>query len=243
MMNILRTNPLLMTVLIFCSLIISGCGFSYQTNFIEQEQASGVEAELTDQMEYGQTFLVTQDGLNRIDLYTATYARKNSRPVIFQIYSSVPVTESDRDKTSLVKIVLSSDMISNSGPTIINFAPLYGIANKKLYFSILSPGSKPGDAITVYRSEKDVYLNGEMLINGRPNQGDIAFIAYGNARIDFYQLISSFFLRIAEDKSFFVFYTFIGLGILFLLVWTSTIWYVKPWIQKRKNDLREKGHV
>jgi hypothetical protein len=52
---------------------------------VEQEQASGLAGELLGGHTFGQTFTVQQDGLHRLDLYTATYARENTHPVIFRI--------------------------------------------------------------------------------------------------------------------------------------------------------------
>jgi hypothetical protein len=55
---------------------------------VEQEQASGLAGELLDGHTLGQTFTLQYDGLYRVDLYTATYARENTHPVIFRILPS-----------------------------------------------------------------------------------------------------------------------------------------------------------
>jgi hypothetical protein len=114
---------------------------------VEQEQASGLAGELLDGHSFGQTFALQYDGLYRIDLYTATYARENTHPVIFRVRAA-PNAEED-----LVRLELPAAEISNSGPTVITFPPLAGTAGKPLYLSVESPGSVPGDAITVYRHE------------------------------------------------------------------------------------------
>ena len=139
---------------------------------VEQEQASGLAGELLDGHSFGQTLTPRFDGLYRIDLYTATYARENTRPVIFRI-SAAPDATGD-----LVRLELPAAQISNSGPTLIIFSPLAGTAGQRLYFSVESPGAVPGDAITIYRHDEDVYAGGEMYVDGRPAGGDLAFIAY-----------------------------------------------------------------
>ncbi len=157
-------------------MLLAGCAF--EAVDIQQEQGSSLAGELLDGDSFGQTFTPGHDGLNRIDLYTATYARENTQPVIFRINSAPGDDNTGGGSQNLVRVELAADQISNSGPTVITFPPLPGTAGKTLYFSIESPGSAPGDAITVYMEEGDVYPGGQMYIDGEGGQGDIAFIAY-----------------------------------------------------------------
>jgi hypothetical protein len=75
------------TSLILVLMLLSACTVGGVD--VEQEQASGLAGELLDGHTLGQTFTLQYDGLYRVDLYTATYARENTHPVIFRI-SPVP---------------------------------------------------------------------------------------------------------------------------------------------------------
>ena len=132
--------------LILVVFLLAGCNF--QAVEIQQEQASGLAGELLEGHSFGQTFTSQHDGLSRIDLYTATYARENTQPVIFRI-SSAPGEQGE----ALLRLELPAAQISNSGPTVITFPPLPDTAGKRLYFSIESPVATAGDAITMYREE------------------------------------------------------------------------------------------
>jgi len=156
--------------------------------------------------------------LYRLDLYTATYARENTNPVVFRICTSPTCGNNKGDGKHLVHIELSSTQISNSGPTVITFPPLTKSAGRTLYFSIESPGSIPGDAITVYREEQDTYPDGEMYIDGQPVEGDLAFITYTQETFTPSEIWNDFYSRASQDKSFFIFY-----GILLILVLLAII--------------------
>lgn len=197
--------------------LTSGCTVTHVD--IEQEQANGLAGELVDGTSFGQTFSVPFDGLYRIDLYTATYARPNTKPVLFVI------TKGMNDTQALAQVVLQPDQISNSGPTVITFNPISNVAKQPLYFSVSSPGSLPGDAITVYRNDKDVYTGGHMVVDGQTVIGDIAFIAYTQGQFSASTLWKDISIRMEQDTAFFTWYLILIATILFAIVGIS-LW---PW--------------
>ena len=202
--------------LILVVFLLAGCTF--QAVEIQQEQASGLAGELLDGHSFGQTFTPEHDGLSRIDLYTATYARENTQPVIFRI-SSAPGEQGE----ALLRLELPAAQISNSGPTVITFSPLPDTAGKRLYFSIESPGSSAGDAITVYREEGDVYPEGQMYVDGEATNGDLAFIAYTQESFTLGDVWDDFYSRASQDRPFFIFYYSI-LALLLILLVIGLIW-------------------
>jgi|GEM_PF-1410504 len=234
-------------VLVLVSSLLAGCTVGGVD--IEQEQASGLAGELLDGHSFGQTFTLQYDGLYRIDLYTATYARENTHPVIFCIlpltpqgegqgggfpspsqwegqgggFPSLACSEGSGERAYLVHLEFPAAEISNSGPTVITFPPLAGTAGQTLYFSIESPGSMPGDAITVYRHEKDVYAGGQMFMDGQPTGGDIAFIAYTQETFTPADIWNDFYSRASQDKPFFRFYCSL-LVLLLLALITTLVW-------------------
>lgn len=206
---------LVLTSIVLGVLMITGCTPGGVD--VEQEQASGLAGELVSGRSFGQTFTLQYDGLYRIDLYTATYARENSHPVIFRV-STAPDAGED-----LVRLELPAAQISNSGPTVITFAPLTETADSTLYFSIESPGSVPGDAVTVYRHGEDVYPGGQMYVDGEPTGGDIAFIAYTRETFTFADIWEDFYSRASQDRPFFRFYCSL-LGLLLIALVVTLVW-------------------
>lgn len=181
-----------------CLLLLAGCSIGGVD--VRQESAAGLAGELLDSHTLGQTFTPHNSGLYRLDLYTATYARENTHPVIFRIQTAPDASE------ELVRLELPAAQISNSGPTVISFPPLTGTAGQRLYFSIESPDSISGDAITVYRAEKDIYSDGQMFVDGQSTSGDIAFITYTQENFILANIWNDFYARASQDKPFFIFY-------------------------------------
>lgn len=213
--------PILRTVIVLSvSLLLAGC--TVQGVEVEQEQASGLAGELTGDHTFGQTFTLEHDGLYRIDLYTATYARQNTHPVIFRVRADPEATE------HLVRLELAAAEISNSGPTILTFPPLPHTAGRTLYFVVESPGSIPGNAITVYRHEEDVYPGGQMFVDGEPTGGDIAFIAYTQETFAPGDIWRDFISRAGQDRPFFILYTSLMAALVVALVVTLVGSWSKP---------------
>ena len=202
-------------------LLLAGC--SYEAVEVQQEQASSLAGELLDGHTLGQTLTLQHDGLNRIDLYTATYARENTQPIIFRISPSPGGENGIWEGDEMVHLELPAAQISNSGPTVITFPPVVGIAGQTLYFSIESPNSIPGDAITVYREEGDVYSGGQMYVDDQPTDGDMAFIAYTQETFTLADIWYDFYSRASQDRPFFIFYCSL-MAILLLLLIVGLVW-------------------
>ena len=86
-----------------------------------------------------------------------------------------------------------------------------------------SPSAIPGDAITVYRHEEDVYPGGQMYVDGQPTGGDIAFIAYTQETFTLADIWNDFYSRASQDKPFFRFYCSL-LALLFLALVVTLVW-------------------
>jgi len=209
----------ILAVLCMLLLFITSCTVSGVD--IEQESATGLAGELLHGHSFGQTFNLLNDGLYRIDLYTATYARENTHPVVIKICASTDCQEAD----VLLRLELPAAQISNSGPTVITFPSITETAGRTLYLSIESPGSIPGNAFTVYQNEKDFYPDGQLYVDGKPTDGDLAFIAYTSETFTIADIWNDFYARASQDKPFFTFYCLllavILLALVVMLVWRS----------------------
>ncbi len=198
---------------------------------VEQESATGLAGELIDSHSFGQTFTIQYNGLYRIDLYTATYDRENTHPVVFRICTS-PACNGGEE---LQRLEMPATQISNSGPTVIAFPAIAETAGRSLYFSVKSPGSFPGDAITIYRNDTDIYPGGQMYIDGQPTDGDIAFIAYTRETFTAAEIWNDFYSRANQDKPFFSFYCLL-LGLLFLALTVTLVRQPKPPTQPPSSE-------
>jgi hypothetical protein len=198
-------------------LLIFLVGCTVSSVDVEQEQASGLAGELLDGHTWGQTFTPNYDGLYRIDLYTATYARQNTHPVLFRIKAAPDVVE------DLVRLEVPAAQISNSGPTVLTFPPLAETAGRTLYFSVESPGSVPGDAITVYRHTDDVYPGGQMFLDGQLTTEDMAFIAHTQQAFTLGDIWHDFYSRASQDRPFFLVYCSL-LALLLVMLSLSLAW-------------------
>jgi len=228
------------------ALLLAGCTVGGVD--VEQEQASGLAGELLDGHSFGQTFTLQYDGLYRVDLYTATYARENTHPVIFRIQPSPPTPLpkwGEGSSEGVVWLELPAAEISNSGPTVITFPPLDDTAGRTLYFSVESPGSAPGDAVTVYYQEDDVYADGQMFTDGQPSGGDIAFIAYTQETFTLADVWNDFYSRASQDKPFFTFYlsllSLLVLALVATLVWPRRLDADRPVAQANGEESRAQG--
>ena len=106
---------------------------------------------------------------------------------------------------------------------VITFPPLAGTAGRMLYFSIESPGSVPGNAVTIYCHEEDVYSGGEMLVDGQAVGGDVAFIAYTRETFTLSDIWNDFYSRASQDRVFFTFYCTL-LAILLVALAVTLLW-------------------
>ena len=120
----------------------------------------------------GQVFTAPHSGLYRLDVLMATYARENTHDVIFHLRSS-PEAEGD-----LAKITINAREIEDNRHRPFIFDPIRDSAGKSYYFFFDSPDSEPGDAITVWRTIKNLYPEGRALRNHRGGGGDLVFLTY-----------------------------------------------------------------
>jgi hypothetical protein len=221
------------SLVILCIILFSLTGCTVGGIDVEQESATGLAGELLDGHSFGQTFITQYDGLYRLDLYTATYDRENTHPVVFRICSS-PTCQAGEE---LQRLELPAAQISNSGPTVITFPTITGTAGHTIYFSVESPGSVPGDAISVYRNDTDVYPDGQMFIDGQPTNGDIAFIAYTHETFTTAEIWNDFYSRASQDKPFFIFYCLL-LGLVLVALIAVLAWRPKPPVPPSGDDIQ-----
>jgi hypothetical protein len=131
--------------------------------------------EIYGTIQQGQTFLATADNLLQIDLLLATYARTNHQDVIFHLKTDPAASE------DLVRITIPADQIADNQWFSFSFDPIPDSEGHKFYFLLESPTSQSGDAITIWSTENNAYLDGQRYVNGVPVEGDLTFRALAQA--------------------------------------------------------------
>ncbi len=127
--------------------------------------------EIYGTIQQGQTFTATADNLYQIDLFLATYARTNHQNVVFHLKDS-PTSTND-----LANLTIPASQIADNQWTSFSFTPVSNSVNHTFYFYLEAPSAQPGDAITIWSSSTDAYVEGRRYVNGLPAEGDLTFKA------------------------------------------------------------------
>jgi len=120
----------------------------------------------------GQTFTATTSGLYRIDVFLATYARRNTGEVVFHL------RRRPDDQADLVTIPFDAANVADNAYRSFTFPPLQDSAGQRYYFFFEAPHAQPGNAITVWYNPTDAYGGGTALLDGVPQPGDLHFRTY-----------------------------------------------------------------
>jgi uncharacterized protein (UPF0332 family) len=145
-------------------------GFLAPDNY--QDESDFSVGEIVGGIEIGQTFYCDNNNLARIKVMLATYNRRNYQDIIFHLKAS-PTEKKDIYTKTFNAIGVADDTYKS-----FDFPPIPDSKGKTFYFSFESPGSKTGDAITLWAISKDKYEKGAMYKNGEKITGDLRFFTY-----------------------------------------------------------------
>lgn len=149
--------------------LVSGCASRPDVAQPRQTQPAG---EIWGDQTVGQTFTATRDGLQRIDLQLATYARPNTGGVVFHLRAGP-----DADEDLATVEFEAADVEDNSFRTF-SFPTLDRSRGQVYYFFLEAPTAGPGNAITVWSSATDTYAAGQRYQAGKAQAGDLVFRTY-----------------------------------------------------------------
>lgn len=124
---------------------------------------------------FEQTFTAQNDGLCRIDILLATYARTNNSNVTMQVF--------DGEKEVLMSTTVPASEIKDNSFFTLNFTPISSSKGKIFSFTLTSDTEDGGNAITSWASFNNTYEDGVLYVNGEPTEIDIAFSAYYNSSV------------------------------------------------------------
>lgn len=130
-----------------------------------------------------QTLTARSDGLTGLDITFGTFARTNS--------SHLDVTvapEAAPGSPVLAMRIAASDLADNQ-PYPLRFPPRDGSQGERLVLTVTSPDAVPGNAVTLW-SAPDVYAEGSLTIDGRPERRDLSLTVHYRPRTIDYLLAS-----------------------------------------------------
>ncbi len=158
------TNLLLLLALVAA---LSGC--TPWTETVQGQTANIPAGEIYGPHTVGQTFVARWGGLNGVEVLLATYARPNSRPLIFHLRAN---PESTEDLATVT--VAASDVVDNAYHTF-SFPVQSGSDSRRYFFVLESPTAQPGDAFTAWQGPAESYEDGALYLAGQPQEGQLVF--------------------------------------------------------------------
>ena len=117
----------------------------------------------------GQTFIARRNGLARIDVLLGTHKRQNDKDVFFTLRERKP------ENKELITITFNADSVRDNLFYPFRFPPLTKSEGKEYYFFFRSPESTFENSICVWTNTKNIYPDGQYLLNDLPDQGDLIF--------------------------------------------------------------------
>ena len=128
-----------------------------------------VLGELTGPRQIGQSFVARHDNLHRIDVFVATYRRRNTRDVILHL------RESPTAKQDLATVKVNANLWPDNAYASFTFEPQAESRGKSYYFYLESPNSVPGDAITLWAYSQVNLPSDSLYRNGQVSEGQLIF--------------------------------------------------------------------
>jgi hypothetical protein len=185
----------------------------------------------------GQTFVAEAEGLYRVDVLLATYARRNSGPIIFHLRPSPAAT------TDLVTLQIDAAQVHDNTFHPFEFEPLSNVKGESFYFYLEAPEARPGNAISVWASSQDNYALGQAValwpLSDRAQ--DLAFSGY--YRTSTWRAFRATLDRLTVDKpglfgarGWYVALGGIYLALLFWLGWSLGAQFGEQFSSKTTED-------
>jgi glycosyltransferase involved in cell wall biosynthesis len=125
--------------------------------------------ELTGHRCIGQSFVARRDNLHRVDVLIGAYGRRNTRDVILHLKESPTATQ------DLATARVNTSLLADNSYASFVFGPQPESRDKTYYFSVESPESAPGDAVTLWAYSHVDPPDARLYRNGRSSDGQLIF--------------------------------------------------------------------
>lgn len=178
---------MIISVWIFISL-------SKRIAIFNQQKHNTPVGEIYGNTKIGQSFLAEHNNLSAIEVLLATYNRKNSGEFIFHLKNDPSSKEDLFHYNGDISKVKDNKYFKFQFPKTTNSK------GEKYYFYLEAPQSQPGNAITIWSNSKDLYKEGEKIINGVVSEGDLVFKTTYNSGLK--NNLNTFLENITQNKPF-----------------------------------------
>ncbi|MFN8471232.1 MAG: DUF6541 family protein [Anaerolineae bacterium] len=154
--------------LFLVALTLSGCSGGISGTDVEQPRLDTPAPRIEHQDALGQRFVATQPGLSGIEMILAVYPDPMpSGDLQFRLY--------DDQNHEIRRAALPLAALRHNDPVRFDFAPVSDSAGRQFTFTLSGP---PNNPVTVWSNKDDVYKQGELLVDGQPQAGDLDFKTY-----------------------------------------------------------------
>jgi hypothetical protein len=135
-----------------------------------QPEASRTVGELVDGAMVAQSFTAEHGGLTGIAVYLGTYQRENEGELVFRL-------DGPQSGEAITRTVVMARLEDNAYE-VFEFPSIRDSAGQRFTFTLKSPGAEPGEAITAWGAEEEVYPHGEAMLTGLYRGRDVADLTF-----------------------------------------------------------------
>ncbi len=154
----------------FLKKIPYGNVFGMTLNVSAQENEKPME-EIIDGSVIRQSFIAGNNRIHSIKLYGATYARINQGILKIRLIDA-------ENGNQLEKWDVDVSALEDNQYFSLDMKNKQDLSGRKCVLEITSKGAFPGNAVTLYACQKNVYSDGEFSIDGKRQRGDLCFQIY-----------------------------------------------------------------
>jgi hypothetical protein len=141
---------------------------------------------------FGQTFVAEHDGMSKVELMVATYAAKLPAGEVILHLCQYPNIQNQ-----IASATVPATTIKDNSYIALQFAPIRNSSGKTYYLYVETHNIPPKYALTVWRSNGDVYPDGHFLVDGQPQTSDTCFRDFYGASPS--AVINGFLIGSKED--------------------------------------------
>lgn len=143
------------------TVFIQGVPYAFVYNTLGPRYFRQHAGELVGGVEVGQLVPVNVENWSRIDLGLATFSsRQNTEDIVLHVREDINATE------DLRTVIVNAREVADEAWQRFEFEPIKDSAGRAFYVALTSPGSVPGNAVTV-RFVLDDVLPGQMVLRRR----------------------------------------------------------------------------
>ncbi|MBS3819993.1 hypothetical protein KGY73_10905 [bacterium] len=156
-------------LVVLAGILVLSVAFPRRVSITHNAQSERPVGEIHGEKTVGQTFVAEYNHLTSVEVFLATYERKNKGNFFFHLRNDVGSEE------DIFKHKGKMQKVKNNRFFRFDFPEIPRSKGKRYYFFIEAPKASSGNAITLGSSPQDVYKDGEKIVNGAAAPGDLVF--------------------------------------------------------------------